>query len=278
MADRLAAVLAMGGLLCACTGEITPIDGDTPQPIAVEPAERLLGTSTILGHARSAGVPCDRLVVAGALALAESGGYTNATHTNPASGDCPSGSTDRGLWQINDCYWENYSDACAFDPGCNAKAMAEISNYGESFALWRAFTNDSYESHLEDARAAFDSGIAGCSEAAPPKSADTCSGLGYAGTCVGDTSIWWENGGCRLRDCASEGRSCALISDSIGWGCLGGTTSATTSSCVELGRAGQCNDDATLVWFEDGECRWTHCPDSGRGCGDDGANGMNCVE
>ena len=76
---------------------------------------------------------------------------------------------DRGLWQINDCYWGNYSDACAFDPTCNAKAMAEISNYGQSFALWSAYTNGSYENYLSQAQAVYDAGIPGCSSGTPTR-------------------------------------------------------------------------------------------------------------
>ena len=55
-------------------------------------------------------------------------------------------------------------------------------------------------------------------------SVGTCNDLGYIGTCVADVSLWYEDGACRVRDCESEGRGCGWISNSVGWGCLGGAT------------------------------------------------------
>jgi hypothetical protein len=54
----------------------------------------------------------------------------------------------------------------------------------------------------------------------------TCDDLGYVGTCLGDVSLWYENAACRVRDCASEDRECGWISNSVGWGCLGGVPSS----------------------------------------------------
>jgi hypothetical protein len=104
-----------------------------------------------------------------------------------------------------------------------------------------------------------------------------CDALGYTGTCVGQTSVWSEDGTCRVRDCASEGRSCGFISDSAGWGCLGGTEGASTIDCGELGYTGTCTDDGTLVWVQDGQCRTSQCRDRGLSCGWDDEVGYNCV-
>ena len=104
-----------------------------------------------------------------------------------------------------------------------------------------------------------------------------CDALGYSGACFGATSVWSEDGACRVRDCAAEGRSCGLISDADGSGCLGGTDGATTFDCGDVGYQGACTADDTLVWVEGGECRAIHCPDSGRTCGLDEALGYDCM-
>lgn len=118
-----------------------------------------------------------------------------------------------------------------------------------------------------------------CSEcSADSKSAPSCDALGYAGICVGDTSIWWEDGECRVRDCASEGRACDFIDESVGWGCLGGTDGAKTVSCADIGFAGLCAEDGTLVWFEQGQCHWEHCPLEGGTCGEAAQTGASCLD
>jgi astacin len=114
-------------------------------------------------------------------------------------------------------------------------------------------------------------------EAVEPTGAAQCDALGYDGECVGSTSIWSENGSCRVRDCASEGRTCGWIADGVGWGCLGGTEGATTFDCADVGYTGRCAADGTLVWVEDAACQSVHCPDRGKACGWDDAVGYNCV-
>jgi hypothetical protein len=248
-----------------------------------EVSERVLLTMKgVMTLAKNAGLPCDRLVLAGALAKAESGLYTNAYHDNgPQPPQCPNGSRDRGLWQINNCWWANYSDACAYDATCNAKAMAAISNKGASFVLWSAYTNGSYKQYLAEAQAAYNSGISGCGAAPPPPpppppaSEATCDELGYIGACVGKVSVWAEDNQCKVRDCAAEGKQCGWISNDIGWGCLGGNQGANTLDCEDLGYTGKCMS-GTLVWAEDGACNTVYCPASGRQCVWDGPNGYNC--
>lgn len=63
----------------------------------------------------------------------------------------------------------------------------------------------------------------------------TCDDLGYIGTCLGDVSLWYENGMCRVRDCASEDRECGWISNSAGWGCLGGSGGAAAGPMIVAG-------------------------------------------
>jgi hypothetical protein len=104
----------------------------------------------------------------------------------------------------------------------------------------------------------------------------SCDELGYEGACFGEVSIWAEGGDCRVRDCGGESKECGLISQDAGYGCLGGIAGATTTSCSDLGYEGRCYGD-TLVWVDNGKCRAVHCPDMGRACGMDGANGNNCI-
>jgi hypothetical protein len=268
------------------TGENTGTDrggrgdeGEGKGPPAKGPEEgalqgQILSVYEMMIAAKDAGLPCDALVVAGAVGMGESEGDPNAIHYNDPSGDCPNGSRDRGLWQINDCYWGDlYDDACSFDPACNAGAMAFISTNGSSWQLWSAYTNGRYEMFLGAAEAAYAQGISGCSEGGggtPPEpgSGSTpmtdCAALGYEGTCVGQVSAWYEGGACRIRDCGVEGKVCDWISDEAGWGCLGGPGKAPID-CSTLGYSGACMSD-TLVWEDNDACHAVHCPSTGQSC------------
>jgi murein DD-endopeptidase MepM/ murein hydrolase activator NlpD len=77
-----------------------------------------------------------------AVALAESGGNPAAVGVN---GD---GSRDRGLWQINSRWHPEVSDACAFDPSCNARAAYVISNGWTDFGPWTTYSSGAYRQYL----------------------------------------------------------------------------------------------------------------------------------
>lgn len=231
-----------------------------------------LGLSTIMTLAKEAGLPCENLVMSGAVAMAESEGWVGATNLNGASGDCPNGSTDRGIWQINDCYWPDYDDACAFDPACNAMAMAVISQNGSSFSLWSSVANGSYANYLDEAEEALDF-VPGCGDgdpgSEPPKPGGTrdaeCDELGYAGTCADDVALWSDDETCWVRDCASEGKTCGLISPTEGYGCVQGPEGSTKEACADLDYEGACYGDV-LVWVEGGSCNYVDCASTGRDC------------
>ncbi|MCY1059118.1 hypothetical protein [Nannocystis sp. SCPEA4] len=104
--------------------------------------------------ARDAGFPQSSMVTAVAIGMAESGCKPDATGTNPASGSCPHGSRDRGLWQINSCWHPEVSDECAYDPNCNAKEALRISNGGTDWSPWSAYKNGSYKQFLDEAEQA----------------------------------------------------------------------------------------------------------------------------
>ncbi|SHN76366.1 hypothetical protein SAMN05660350_02418 [Geodermatophilus obscurus] len=104
--------------------------------------------------ASQAGFSGDRLVTAVAVGMGESSCRPDAYNANGPTKGCPNGSVDRGLWQINNCWHPSVSKNCAYDAQCNANAAYRISAKGANFKPWVAYTNGSYEKHLDAARAA----------------------------------------------------------------------------------------------------------------------------
>ncbi len=98
--------------------------------------------------ARQAGFTGNGLVWAVAVALAESGGRTDAVGTNVT------GSKDRGLWQINNRAHPDVSDAEALNPLSNAKAAYKISSGGKNWRPWSAYNNGRAATFLPRARTA----------------------------------------------------------------------------------------------------------------------------
>ncbi|GAB1510924.1 FG-GAP-like repeat-containing protein [Actinophytocola sp. KF-1] len=109
---------------------------------------------------RAAGFAGENLVTAVAVAMAESGCDPKATGYN----DGPPASVDRGLWQINDYWHDEVTDACAYDAACNARAAYRISDGGDDWTPWATYNNDTYLRYMSQARAA--TGIS-----APPRRA-----------------------------------------------------------------------------------------------------------
>jgi hypothetical protein len=179
-----------------------------------------------------------------------------------------------------------YGESCVYDPACNAKAMVAISNGGSSWTPWLAYTNGRYQQFMSKGREGANAACNGTTSTGPSttdtggdtnatSSKASCADLGYDGKCVGDVSIWSEDGRCRVRDCGGEGKTCGHISASVGYGCLGGTAGARVSDCSSFGYDGKCFGDV-LVWVENGACRSADCGARGKTCGPDGVNGNNC--
>ncbi|MGW4205015.1 hypothetical protein [Streptomyces sp. NPDC004726] len=78
-----------------------------------------------------------KLTRAVAVALAESGGRITVVNT---TGNSPP-SRDRGLWQINDHWHKEVSDAEAFNPPAAAKHVYRITKGGTTWREWSAWTN-----------------------------------------------------------------------------------------------------------------------------------------
>ena len=112
--------------------------------------------STAVGNVR-------QIVVAVAVAMAESSCNPSATGQNP-------GSIDRGLWQINNVYHPEVSDACAYQSQCNADAAWNISNHGGNWSPWSTYNSGVWENYLDTARSA----ITGFSFQLKNRGAGTC--------------------------------------------------------------------------------------------------------
>lgn len=100
--------------------------------------------------ARAAGFIGAGLVTAVAVALAESGGNPRAVHVNADKYR----SRDRGLWQINDHWHPEVSDAAAFDPASAAAAAYRISGGGRSWSAWSTYKSGAAAKQLGTARLA----------------------------------------------------------------------------------------------------------------------------
>ncbi|MGW1518028.1 hypothetical protein [Streptomyces sp. NPDC002287] len=101
----------------------------------------------------TAGFRGDGLVTAIAVALAESSCNPGASNT---TGNTPNTSTDRGLWQINDHWHNEVSDACAYDAQCNANEAFRISSHGTDWRQWSTYNAGAHLRHMEEAQAAVD--------------------------------------------------------------------------------------------------------------------------
>jgi hypothetical protein len=114
-------------------------------------ADAALSYNAVAQLAKNAGLSCsgDRIAIAVAVAKAESGFRPRITNTV--------GNTrgvDRGLWQINSYWHPNVSDACAFSPSCNARAMARISSMGSNWRPWWTFVHGKHQPFMSQSRAA----------------------------------------------------------------------------------------------------------------------------
>lgn len=91
-------------------------------------------------------VSASALAISIAIAMAESGGKVSATHKNI------DGSTDLGLWQINNRAHPNYdANKLISIASYNAGAMFAISAAGTNWGPWTTFTTGMYKQFLSQA-------------------------------------------------------------------------------------------------------------------------------
>lgn len=99
--------------------------------------------------AHNAGFTGTQLVVAVAIALAESGGNTLATHTNT------NGSKDYGLWQINSVHADLLRSYTWSNPQDNAiMAHRVFADAGNKFTPWSTYKSGRYLAFMSVARGA----------------------------------------------------------------------------------------------------------------------------
>jgi hypothetical protein len=127
--------------------------------------------------ATQAGFTGQGLRLAVAVGLAESGGNPTTRNLNPPTPGCPAGSTDRGAWQLNNCYHPEVSDGCADDLACAAAATYRISAAGSDWHQWTTYTSGAYQAQL----AAADQALA--TLAAPSANGGIPPGYGTPGPC-----------------------------------------------------------------------------------------------
>lgn len=104
--------------------------------------------ASIAQYAYGAGFRGEGLVRAVAVALAESGGRTDAVGVNSDSWR----SKDRGLWQINSHWHPEVSNAQAFNPSSAAAAAYRISNKGTNWSPWSTWKNGAAAAQMGRAR------------------------------------------------------------------------------------------------------------------------------
>lgn len=101
-----------------------------------------LSQSQIAQYAAGAGFRGNALNIAVAIAMAESGGNSTATHLNT------NGSIDYGLWQINSIHTQFPANMLINDPAYNAYAAYTLSNGGANWTPWTTFNTGAYKQYL----------------------------------------------------------------------------------------------------------------------------------
>lgn len=104
------------------------------------------------GEGRSADNPVE-IIMATAIALAESGGRVGALHKNA------NGSVDRGLWQINSVHTMFDAKRLLSDPDYNAQAARAVfldrqKREGNGWRAWSSYRSGAYLLHKQRARLA----------------------------------------------------------------------------------------------------------------------------
>ncbi len=120
---------ALGGLFVAGIVALASALGGLGSAVVPPGGGPDLTVAQIGTVAAAAGFSGSGLVMAIAVALAESGG--NPTATNLDS----NGTVDRGVWQINSVHAE-YFASCDYKPSCAASAAFSISAGGTNLGAW----------------------------------------------------------------------------------------------------------------------------------------------
>jgi hypothetical protein len=109
-----------------------------------EYAMSILSIAQLSQIAANAGFSGQSLKDIVAIAMAESGGNTQAVNSNDPYGG------SYGVLQINGAHFTSGTTTkeCAFDPQCSFNYAYQLSNGGANFRPWGTFTNGSYQRFL----------------------------------------------------------------------------------------------------------------------------------
>jgi hypothetical protein len=166
-------LIAAAGLLLVLLGATV---GALGGPEATMPAGAR-GAAGLAMAAAQAGFSGQGLRLAVAVGLAESGGNPTARNLNLPTPGCPNGSTDRGAWQLNNCYHPEVADTCADDLACAAHQTYRISAAGSDWREWTTYTSGAYQAQLPAADQAL------AARAAPVGDGGIPLGYGTPGPC-----------------------------------------------------------------------------------------------
>lgn len=116
-----------------------------------------LSAEQIAGYASSAGLSGEPLAISVAIALAESGGRTDAVGDRSLTTVVWGPSV--GLWQIRSFNAQRGTgktrdETANLDPAHNARAMVELSENGTNWRPWSVYTSGRYRAFLGQARMA----------------------------------------------------------------------------------------------------------------------------
>lgn len=149
LGSLLGAVIDPANMVDIQPGETGATTGGSQSGEGPGPTSGTLTPAQIGFYARQVGFSGRSLVIAIAIALAESGGSVGAINTANSNG-----TTDRGLWQINSVHRQYNPQRLLTDPTYNAKAAWEISSGGTNWFPWTTYTNGRYQRFLNDAQQA----------------------------------------------------------------------------------------------------------------------------
>ena len=146
-ASLLAGIVPGTAVVPPSVQKTAPVEHQQCQSRSISDGDQL-SADQLAKLAKDTGFTGDGLVTAVAVALAESSGWTKAVLVNT---NC---TKDRGLWQINDYWHPEVSQAQAFDPVSNAKAAFDISDSGSDWSQWSTYLSGDYKNYLDQAKQA----------------------------------------------------------------------------------------------------------------------------
>lgn len=102
-----------------------------------------LTSDQVATYMRNAGFPESSIPLGLAISRAESGWLSgNCNESDPNGGSF-------GLWQINGIHFLSGTTLqCAFDPQCATNYAFQLSNGGQNWTPWGAYTNGSYKQYM----------------------------------------------------------------------------------------------------------------------------------